>query len=116
MLDMLKDVGGKTPDKCVALTDPSKAGSRVAESMPALLHKFRNISVWSISAPRLLLAPFITEMKKNKTTYLILVRGRLPLHIVIFVASCLISSTGSSASLGPAGDRYSGGLSTESAC
>ena len=47
MLDMLKDVGGKTPDKCVALTDPSKAGSRVAESMPALLVKIRHISVWS---------------------------------------------------------------------
>eukprot|EP00092_Neocalanus_flemingeri_P030096 GFUD01032674.1.p1 GENE.GFUD01032674.1~~GFUD01032674.1.p1 ORF type:complete len:1160 (-),score=402.30 GFUD01032674.1:238-3717(-) len=42
VLDKLKqDVGGKTPDKCVALLDPSKADSRAAESMQSLLHKFR---------------------------------------------------------------------------
>ena len=34
VLDKLKqDVVGRTPDKCVALMDPSKADSRAAESM-----------------------------------------------------------------------------------
>ena len=37
------------------------------------------------SKVEVLLAPFITDMKKNKTTYLILVRGKLPLRIVIFL-------------------------------
>jgi len=48
VLDKLKqDVGGKTPDKCVALMDPSKADSRAAESMQALLHKFRQFFLQS---------------------------------------------------------------------
>ena len=43
MLDKQKqDMGGKTPDKCVALMDPSKAGS-----MQALLHKFRQFFLQS---------------------------------------------------------------------
>jgi len=43
VLEKLKqDVGGKTPDKCLAVIDPSKSGeSKAAESMQALLHKFR---------------------------------------------------------------------------
>jgi len=48
VLDKLKqDVGGKTPDRCVALMDPSKADSRAAESMQALLHKFRQFFLQS---------------------------------------------------------------------
>ena len=48
VLDKLKqDVVGRTPDKCVALMDPSKADSRAAESMQALLHKFRQFFLQS---------------------------------------------------------------------
>ena len=48
VLDKLKqDVVGRTPDKCVALTDPSKADSRAAESMQALLQKFRQFFLQS---------------------------------------------------------------------
>ena len=48
VLDKLKqDVGGKTPERCVSLTDPSKADSRAAESMQSFLHKFRQLFLQS---------------------------------------------------------------------
>jgi len=48
VLDKLKqEIGGKTPDRCVALMDPTKADSRAAESMQTLLHKFRQFFLQS---------------------------------------------------------------------
>ena len=48
VLDKLKqDIGGKTPERCVSLTDPSRADSRAAESMQSFLHKFRQFFLQS---------------------------------------------------------------------
>jgi len=48
VLDKLKqDIGGKTPERCVSLTDPSRTDSRAAESMQSFLHKFRQFFLQS---------------------------------------------------------------------
>ena len=48
VLDKLKqDVGGKTPERCVAVMDPGKADSRAAESMQSFMHKFRQLFLQS---------------------------------------------------------------------
>ena len=48
VLDKLKqDIGGKTPERCVGLTDPSRTDSRAAESMQSFLHKFRQLFLQS---------------------------------------------------------------------
>ena len=45
-----QDVGGKTPERCVVLVDPSKSGdSRAAESLQALLQKFRQFFLISFN-------------------------------------------------------------------
>ena len=47
-MDKLKqDLGGKTPDRCLALIDPTKSDSRAAESWQTLLHKFRQFFLQS---------------------------------------------------------------------
>jgi len=48
VLDKLKqDLGGKTPERCLALIDPHKSDSRAAESWQTLLHKFRQFFLQS---------------------------------------------------------------------
>merc|ERR1719151_582903 len=45
-----QEVGGKTPDRCVALVDPGKSGEgKAAESMQTLLHKFRTFFLQSFN-------------------------------------------------------------------
>ena len=48
VLDRIKqDVGGKTPERCVGLTDPARPDSRAAGNMQAFLHKFRQLFLQS---------------------------------------------------------------------
>ena len=48
VLDRIKqDVGGKTPERCVALTDPARTDSRAAGNMQSFLHKFRQLFLQS---------------------------------------------------------------------
>ena len=51
VLEKLKqEVGGKTPDRCVSVIDPGKSGeAKAAESMQALLHKFRTFFLQSFN-------------------------------------------------------------------
>ena len=48
VLDKMKqDVGGKTPERCVSITDPGKSDSKAVDSMQSLLHKFRQMFLLS---------------------------------------------------------------------
>ena len=48
VLDRIKqDVGGKTPERCVGLTDPARPDSRAAGNMQSFLHKFRQLFLQS---------------------------------------------------------------------